>query len=91
MKTKTDFIFGTIILSLFLTIVSICIYRKYDETQIDDTVRALLIQQGKYERLLDSTAAYIYDKYSEFLPDTYWEGDIYQDIYADSEDAECWK
>lgn len=50
-------------------------------------VEELTLQQGKYERLLDSTVSYIYHKYGEFLPDTYWESDVYQDLYKDSY---CW-
>lgn len=52
-----------------------------------DAVEPLLVQQGKYERLLDSTVNYVYSKYDDYLPDSYWENDIYFDLY---EDSECW-
>ena len=54
------------------------------------TIEQLLQQQAKYERLLDSTANYIFQKYDEFLPDTYWEGDVYWNVYEGSEDKQCW-
>ena len=89
--TKTDYIFAIIISSIILTLISINIYRYNDQKEIDKTIEELMIQKGKYERCLDSTAQYVFNKYNEYLPDTYWENDIYTSIYEGAEDVECWK
>lgn len=62
----------------------------WDSRDDKEIINELLIQKGKYEKLLDSTCQYIYDKYDEYLPDTYWENDIYWDVYEGAEDRECW-
>ena len=89
--TRADKVFMALVWTALTVSITSAVIHKNDETEIDQTIRELLIQQGKYERLLDSTTVYIFNKYDEYLPDTYWENDVYQCIYEGAEDRECWK
>lgn len=51
----------------------------------EKVVEQLVMQQAKYEILLDSTEAYIFRKYDEFLSDTYWESELYWSLYEGSD------
>ena len=82
--SKVDYIssaFSTFAGLLFIFTTLLICKGAYENRKL---VEKLTLQQRKYERLLDSTASYIYYKYGEFLPDTYWEYDVYQDLYEDS-------
>lgn len=89
--TKTDKFFIALIYTALVVVLTASVVRINAKKEYNETVKQFLIQQGRYEKCLDSTAQYISDKYGEFLPDTYWSGDIYQNIYIDSEDKECWQ
>ena len=80
MKTKLAIAVGTLLVAV-LTACFVHIRKQ------DALIRDFLCQQGRYERLLDSTAKYVEDKYGEYLPDTYWEHDVYTCLY---EDMDCW-
>ena len=84
---RTDYIFASLIGIILVVLATYHIFIRPK----NETIEELLIQRGRYERCLDSTAEYIFSKYEEYLPDTYWEGDIYWSIYEGSEDIECWR
>lgn len=52
---------------------------------VEQTAIQMRIEYGMYvhatEALLDEVCDYVEDKYEEYLPDTIWEGDLY-DEYA---------
>lgn len=72
---KTD----KVILLLIYTLAIMLIAANLERREIRKRTNSYL--REKYEECLDSTSAYIYRKYGEYLPDTYWESDVYQNIY----------
>lgn len=84
---KIDYIFASLIGIMLVVLVTYHIFIRPKNEAIDQ----LLVQQSLYERLLDSTSEYIFSKYDEYLPDTYWENDIYWAVYEGSEDRESWR
>ena len=77
---------------LFVLIIYFCVTCAREKHETYDFEEATAIEtmviSAKYEKLIDSTARYIYTKYGEFLPDTYWKGNpVYEDLY---DDLECW-
>ena len=75
-----------IIAVLLIVCIALCWSIKHKEAQIKTIEDASTEQLLKYvdivvagERVLDEVCLYVEDKYNEYLPDTIWEGDIYDE------------
>lgn len=75
-----------IIAVLSIVCIALCWSNKHKEAQIKTIEEASTEQLLKYvdivvagERVLDEVCFYIEDKYNEYLPDTIWEGDTYDE------------
>ena len=75
-----------IIAVLAIVCVALCWSIKHKEAQIKTIEEASAEELLKYvdivvagERVLDEVCLYVEDKYNEYLPDTIWEGDTYDE------------
>lgn len=81
-----------IIVVLSIVCIALCWSIKHKEAQIK-TIEECCFQQisntnnlvEKADEVLDEVCTYIESKYGEYLPDTIWEGDIY-DEYLEAEE-----